>query len=78
MRNVWHLPTVPTLLDWVSDAGFENIDLVNVTTTTIEEQRTTDWMPYESLAAALDPNDPGTTVEGMPAPVRAILTANFP
>lgn len=76
MRNVWHLPTIPTLVDWVRDAGFENCELIDETATTVEEQRSTCWMPFESLAEALDPEDQTLTIEGMPAPVRAIITAN--
>jgi len=75
MRNVRHLPTVPALLGWVRDAGFSNVSLVDRTTTTTDEQRATEWMPYESLAEALDPTDSARTIEGLPAPVRAIVTA---
>jgi tRNA (mo5U34)-methyltransferase len=78
MRNVWHLPTVVALQGWLEDAGFVDLRLVNVTPTTTEEQRTTEWMPYESLAEALDPDDPALTVEGLPAPVRAIVLATAP
>ncbi len=76
MRNVWHLPTVPALVDWVRDAGFVNVELIDRTATTVAEQRTTRWMPFESLAEALDPEDPTLTIEGLPAPVRAIVTAS--
>ena len=75
MRNVWHLPSVPTLRNWLSDAGFDDVRCVDVTVTSQVEQRTTDWMPYESLAEALDPGNPALTVEGLPAPARAILVA---
>lgn len=75
MRNVWHLPKPAALLRWVRDAGFDDGKLVDSTATTTEEQRTTEWMPYESLAEALDPSDRTLTVEGLPAPVRVIVTA---
>ena len=78
MRNVWHLPTVATLQRWLDDAGFVDLRLINVTATTTEEQRTTEWMPFESLAEALDPDDTALTVEGLPAPVRAIVLATVP
>jgi tRNA (mo5U34)-methyltransferase len=32
-------------------------------------------MPFESLREALNPDDPTLTVEGLPAPQRAILLA---
>jgi len=78
MRNVWHLPTTTALSNWIADAGFTDARLVDVSTTSTEEQRTTDWMPFESLAEALDPNDPKLTVEGLPAPTRAIFVATSP
>ena len=41
----------------------------------VDEQRSTEWMRFDSLASALDPNDSGRTVEGWPAPERALLLA---
>ena len=35
----------------------------------------TEWMRFESLAEALDPENPGLTVEGFPAPTRALFLA---
>ena len=78
MRNVWHLPTVSSLIGWVEEAGFANIRIADVTTTTVHEQRQTDWMTFESLAESLDPANPALTIEGLPAPTRAILTCNAP
>ena len=78
MRNVWLLPTLPMLESWLTAAGFENVRLIDVTETTTEEQRTTEWMPFESLAEALDPADVSRTIEGWPAPRRAALTCNSP
>lgn len=73
MRNVWIVPTVETLQVWLAEAGFRDIQVVSVAPTTVEEQRTTDWMRFESLAEALEPGDPTRTIEGYPAPVRAIV-----
>lgn len=78
MRNVWLLPTVPMLEQWLENAGFENIRPVDISRTTTEEQRTTEWMPFESLAEALDPADPSRTIEGWPAPRRAALVCTKP
>lgn len=75
MRNVWHLPTVPALEQWLQNAGFRDVRVADVTGTTAQEQRATPWMPFESLSAALDARRPGLTVEGLPAPLRAILIA---
>lgn len=78
MRNVWHLPTTTLLESWLGEAGFMDSVLADVTPTTSEEQRTTEWMTYESLREALDPGNPSRTVEGLPAPHRAILSARRP
>ncbi len=75
MRNVWLLPTIAELTTWLSRSGYRNIEIVDTSETTITEQRTTKWMPFESLAEALDPNNPAQTVEGWPAPRRVVVTA---
>lgn len=75
MNNAYFLPTVRCLEGWLQRAGFTNIRCVDVTPTTPEEQRKTEWMTFESLSDFLDSNDPTRTIEGYPAPVRAILLA---
>lgn len=75
MRNVWFLPSIPMLERWLRRTGFKNIQLLNVARTTVTEQRRTDWMTFESLSDFLDPNDSSKTIEGYPAPVRAVLLA---
>lgn len=77
MRNVWSLPTVPLLNKWLEEAGYVDIEVVDQTVTTTDEQRSTEWMKFESLREALDPDDPGMTVEGWPAPHRVIVTASI-
>ncbi len=76
MNNVWFIPTCDTLIQWCEKVGFTNIKLVDVTPTTIEEQRSTDWMRFQSLIDFLDPADLSKTIEGYPAPVRATIVAN--
>jgi len=75
MRNVWFIPSPPTLLSWLKRCGFVNIRLVDVTPTSIEEQRSTEWMQFESLRDFLDPEDLRLTAEGLPAPRRAVVIA---
>ena len=76
MRNVHHLPTEMRLLRWMRRRrDFGHADIVNITATTIEEQRATEWMPFHSLAKALS-KDGGQTVERHPAPLRAVLVAS--
>lgn len=75
MRNVWCLPSTDTLHTWLEQTGFKNIKLVDVTKTTPEEQRATHWIGdnTQSLKDFLDPNDDDLTIEGLPAPKRAIF-----
>lgn len=75
MGNVWFLPSADTLLSWLRKLGFVDAQLVDVTVTSIEEQRSTEWMKFHSLANFLDPEDSSKTIEGYPAPRRAIVTA---
>ncbi len=76
MNNVWFLPTCKTLKQWLQRAGFKNIRIVDVNQTSVEEQRVTEWMQFDSLSDFLDPNDHSRTVEGYQAPTRAIFIAN--
>lgn len=78
MRNVWFIPSPPTLEAWLERAGFTRIRLMDVTETRTEEQHSTDWMRFESLPDFLDPNDNRLTVEGYPRPRRAIFLARKP
>lgn len=75
MRNVWCLPSTDTLHTWLKQTGFNDIKLVDVTKTTPEEQRATHWIGdnAQSLQDFLDPNDNNLTIEGLPAPKRAIF-----
>ena len=78
MRNINCIPSVKTLEKWLKQAGYINIRTVDVTTTTTEEQRSTEWMKFESLYDYLSPYDSTVTVEDYPAPKRAIVIANRP
>ncbi|WP_448564163.1 tRNA 5-methoxyuridine(34)/uridine 5-oxyacetic acid(34) synthase CmoB [Thalassotalea ganghwensis] len=76
MRNVWFLPSCDAMCAWMARVGFKNIRVVNTDITALEEQRKTDWIDTESLQDFLDPNDLSKTIEGYPAPKRAIFIAN--
>lgn len=78
MRNVWQIPTVSTLEAWLASTGFAEIRLVDITVTTTTEQRCTDWMKFESLENFLDASDTSKTIEGWPAPRRALVIARKP
>ena len=75
MRNIWTIPSSQRLRSWLQKAGFQKVKIADVTPTTMAEQRSTDWMTFHSLKDFLDPNDAGKTIEGYPAPVRAIAIA---
>ncbi|MEM7278085.1 MAG: tRNA 5-methoxyuridine(34)/uridine 5-oxyacetic acid(34) synthase CmoB [Pseudomonadota bacterium] len=75
MRNVWFIPSSQALTLWLRRLGYRDVRLVDTTNTTIEEQRASEFMPFDSLAKALDPTDPTKTIEGHPAPSRAIFIA---
>ncbi len=76
MRNVWFLPSCDTLIRWMKRCSFTNIRVIDITATTIEEQRSTAWMPFHSLKNFLDQQNSQLTCEGLPAPKRAIIIAN--
>jgi tRNA (mo5U34)-methyltransferase len=76
MRNVWFLPSCATLMSWLTRCGFSNIRLLDVTTTSTEEQRRTEWMHFHSLQDFLQADNHTLTCEGHPAPKRAIFIAN--
>jgi tRNA (mo5U34)-methyltransferase len=75
MRNVYAIPSVSRLERWLRETGFSHVDLVDITSTDSAEQRRTEWMRFQSLTDFLDPADPKRTIEGHPAPVRAMLLA---
>lgn len=75
MRNVWAIPSSQLMQAWLEESGFVNVRLIDESPTTTEEQRSTDWMRFESLQDFLDPQDISKTIEGYPAPRRAIVVA---
>jgi tRNA (mo5U34)-methyltransferase len=78
MRNVWFLPTIAELQTWLRRSGYLDIEIIDESITTPEEQRSTEWMQFESLREALSPDNPEWTVEGWPAPRRVIAIAKAP
>lgn len=74
MRNCFLIPTVSCLIGWLERSGFSDIRIIDQSMTTPAEQRTTSWMPLQSLSDFLDPQDSSKTVEGYPAPQRSIVT----
>ena len=78
MANVWFIPSTSMLELMLRRAGFIDVKTVDVNVTSLEEQRATSWMQFQSLEDYLDPTDKTKTIEGYPAPARAILVARKP
>ena len=78
MRNIWFIPTAVGLKSWLLRCGFKDIKIADVSNTSLDEQRATEWMKFESLSDFLDPDDQSRTIEGYQAPTRAILIARRP
>ena len=78
MRNVWFIPSSKAMIKWLQRCGFKNVKLVDESITGLEEQRSTEWMQFHSLKDFLNPLDNSKTIEGYPAPLRALFTAEAP
>ncbi len=79
MRNVWFIPSVEMIFIWLFRVGFTQARLVSLDTTTSAEQRRTEWLGDKpSLIDVLDPSDMSRTIEGYPAPLRAVVIAEKP
>jgi tRNA (mo5U34)-methyltransferase len=75
MNNVWFIPSSGQLVRWAQRCKLKNVQIVDINQTSTKEQRSTEWMTFESLPECLDADNPALTVEGYPAPKRAILIA---
>ncbi|NQY52301.1 MAG: tRNA 5-methoxyuridine(34)/uridine 5-oxyacetic acid(34) synthase CmoB [Campylobacteraceae bacterium] len=73
--NIYFIPTIPALKNWLNRAGFTDIEVIATTVTSAEEQRKTSWSFDQSLEDFLDPTDSSKTIEGYPAPKRVYIKA---
>ncbi len=73
--NIYFIPTINALSNWLYRAGFKNIELLEIKKTDLNEQRKTSWIQSQSLENFLNPSNPNITVEGYPAPKRAYIKA---
>lgn len=76
--GTWFVPTVSCLANWLTRAGFTSINIFCTHPMSSEEQRSTDWMTFESYSDFIDPTDPTLTIEGHPAPLRTFIKAITP
>ena len=75
MPNVWFIPTVDLLCQWLKRCQFDGIEVGAINATTTAEQRKTLWIDSQSLDSFLDAQNPQLTIEGYPAPKRVIISA---
>lgn len=73
--GTYFVPTGTCLVNWLQKAGFIDIELFCAHPMSSTEQRSTDWMTFESFADFIDPEYPDRTVEGYPAPWRVFVKA---
>jgi len=73
MRNVWSIMTVEKIISFLEEAGFNQIKCVDQNVTSLDEQRSTQWMQFHSLKEFLDKDDISKTIEGYPAPKRGLF-----
>lgn len=73
--GTYFVPTGPCLINWLTRAGFIDVELFCSHPMDNKEQRCTDWMDFESYDDFLDPTNPDLTIEGYPAPIRVFIKA---
>ena len=72
MKNVYFIPTLKTLYNWIEKAKFKEIEFLGKKYTKTDEQRKTEWIDGESLNNFLN-KDETKTIEGHPPPLRVYL-----
>ena len=73
--GTYFVPTGACLANWLSRAGFTDVEIFYSHPMSSQEQRRTEWMVFESYEDFIDKSDPTLTVEGYPAPVRIFSKA---
>ena len=72
MKNIYFIPTLKALYNWIEKAKFSSIEFIGKKYTTTNEQRKTDWIEGESLEHFLNKNQT-KTIEGYEPPLRVYL-----
>lgn len=75
MRNVYFVPSISALENWLTRAGFCDINIIAIKKTDLDEQHKSEWIDGQSLECFLNPNDSNQTIEGFSAPKRIYLKA---
>ncbi len=73
--NIYFIPTVQALTNWLNRAGFVDIKVLHISQTSSHEQRATKWSFNHSLDDFLDKKNKNFTTEGYPAPKRVYIKA---
>ena len=76
MKNVWFIPTLPTLVHWMQKSLFRKIEVISKEWEEEKEQRKTEWSAPVSYQDFLDPHNSKQTIEGHPAPQRFLVQAH--
>ncbi|MBI5556175.1 MAG: tRNA 5-methoxyuridine(34)/uridine 5-oxyacetic acid(34) synthase CmoB [Deltaproteobacteria bacterium] len=71
--GTYFVPTAVCLRNWMLRAGFREVEIFHSHAMSNEEQRSTEWMVFESYDDFIDPGNPALTVEGYPAPLRVFV-----
>ncbi|KPK24482.1 MAG: tRNA (mo5U34)-methyltransferase [Desulfobacterales bacterium SG8_35_2] len=74
--GTYFVPTGACLANWLSRAGFTEVQIFFSHPMSSQEQRRTDWMVFESYDDFVDKNNPTLTKEGYPAPIRIFARAD--
>jgi len=72
MSNVYFIPTLSALMNWIKRAKFKEVELIGKRYTTTNEQRKTEWINSQSLNDFLKNNEK-ETIEGYQPPLRCYL-----
>lgn len=70
--NIYFIPTINTMKNWLLRAGFEDIKVIKTSVTNKNEQRKTKWIDAQSLEHFID-EQTNLTVEGYPQPKRGYI-----
>lgn len=73
--NVYFVPTINALKNWLERAKFKDIEILEIKKTDANEQRKTEWIQGESLENFLNPENENLTIEGYSAPKRVYVKA---
>jgi tRNA (mo5U34)-methyltransferase len=73
--GTYFVPTGACLANWLSRAGFTEVQVFFSHPMSGQEQRRTDWMVFESYEDFIDKTDPTLTKEGYPVPIRIFARA---